>query len=287
MKKIKNIIYILPVFLFLACTERIDIELNEGDNNRLVVEGGITNQPKVHQIKLSRTGSYFLNEKTPMELGAEVSVTDGDNIFTFLDNNNDGIYETLPGVAGEAGKTYTLNIKLQSGEEYTSEYYMRPINPMDSIKYVYEDNVFTGNPHEKDAFYKILLYAQEKEGEGDAYMWNLYINGELDTDTLREKTFVWDQEVDGNYIHDWEVYYIESDKIVDDETMIGIEMASISHEHYNYNIAFMLETDWRGGMFDGPPANIPSNISDGALGFFYASAVHYLEIPIYYKRNKK
>ena len=33
----------------------------------------------------------------------------------------------------------------------------------------------------------------------------------------------------------------------------------------------MLETEWRGGLFDSPPANVPSNVSNGALGYFGAA----------------
>ena len=282
MTKIK---YIIPiVLLIISCTERIDIELNEGDNNRLVVEGGITNEQKVHEIKLSRTGSYFLNQQTPVELGANVTVTDGEKIFVFSDDDDDGVYQTNPDVAGTVGKTYTLNIKLITGEEYTANYTMRELTPMDSINYNYTDSYY--DIPQEEASYYIQLYAHEKPGVGDAYMWYLYINSELDSDTLREITFVDDNEVDGNYIHDWAVYTIEDYKITEDVTTVGIEMRSISYDHYDFNISLMLETDWNGGMFQGPPANIPSNISNGGMGFFYASATNYLEIPVYLIQGK-
>ena len=63
-------------------------------------------------------------------------------------------------------------------------------------------------------------------------------------------------------------------------------MYGISKEQYEHNTALMLETDWGGGPFSGPPANVPSNISNGALGFFSANAVSSKSVEIYLKQNK-
>jgi hypothetical protein len=50
-------------------------------------------------------------------------------------------------------------------------------------------------------------------------------------------------------------------------------MISISKAYYDFLTALMIETVWRGTPWDGPPANIPGNISNGGKGFFRASAV--------------
>ena len=50
-------------------------------------------------------------------------------------------------------------------------------------------------------------------------------------------------------------------------------MLSISKEAYDYFEAIMLETEYRGGPFDTPPADVPDNISGDAKGFFIASSV--------------
>ncbi len=50
-------------------------------------------------------------------------------------------------------------------------------------------------------------------------------------------------------------------------------MYSISKAYYEFLSALMVETIWRGSPWDGPPANIPGNVSNGGNGFFRASDV--------------
>ena len=68
---------ILSLTFATACTEGIDIDLNEGENNRLVVAGEITNEPGPYSVRLTRSTSYFYNQPAPAELGAKVTISDG------------------------------------------------------------------------------------------------------------------------------------------------------------------------------------------------------------------
>ncbi len=46
-------------------------------------------------------------------------------------------------------------------------------------------------------------------------------------------------------------------------------------DFYNYIIALQTETHISVPLFSGPPANLPGNISNGALGFFRAYSNSY------------
>ena len=281
MKK-KQILILIIFSLFFSCTERIDFELNDGDNNRLVVEGGITSEYTKHRIKLSRTTSYFANQETPRELNAEVSVTDGDTTIFFTDENNDGIYET-DSVAGKLEKNYELNIKLQDGEVYTASAYMNPLDTqIDQLLYLYTDTLYD---YSQNFYYYIFLFVQEPVGIGDYYIFDLYIDNVLQTDTLREKTYMQDELIDGAYLEFIDIFAIPKNQLVNDITMVGVKMSSAPKERFEYHIAVLFETDFRGGMFDGPPANIPTNISGSALGYFWTSDVNYFEIPVFYQQD--
>ena len=272
MKQTKHInIFILFIyFLISSCSEIIDMDLNDAENNRLVVEGTITTEQKTHWIKLSRTSDYFVNQPTNGELGAQVSISTDDTTFYYTDPDNDGIYETDKELSAKTGKTYTLNIQLSNGEQYSAESYLKPIHPMDSITYDYAKSDI---PVEEGYFYLINVFVQEPEPIGDYYLWEVFIDGKLESDTLRKKAFVSDEFVNGSYIADWPVYQIEESKITNDTTIIKLQMLSISKAEYEFKIAVLLETDFSGAGFNGPPANIPTNISNGAVGFFGASAV--------------
>lgn len=272
------------LFFFSACTERIDIDLNNGENNKLTVEGGITNEAKVHTVKLTRSGEYFLEESLPLELNALVTISDNDSLFVLNDENNDGIYETEAYVSGIPGKEYTLNIQLADGERYSATSYMNFVGDMDSINYEYAEEY----DFQSDAslyFYKIYLYAQEPETVGDYYIWDLYIDDIQYTDTLKNKTIVDDTNINGSYLRNLAIFWLEQKEITQDETNIKVSLQAISKQEYDYNIAVLLETVYKGGPFDGPPANVPSNISNGALGFFSANSITYVETTVFKERN--
>jgi hypothetical protein len=269
MKNAIFLIIILSSFL-IACTEIIELDLNQGENNRLVVEGSITNQYKTHQVKLSRTSDYFINQASSPELAALVSITDGDTTINLYDQENNGIYTTDKLYAGKVGHKYTLNITLENGEKYAAEETILPISPLDSVKYEYGKSEI---PFDKNYYYNINIFVQESPEKGNYYLWELFIDGQYVTDTLRLKVFVSDEMVNGSYIANWTVYSLPDYKIKNDTSEITLQMFSISKEKFEFYYAILLETDFSGGGFSGPPANVPTNISNGALGFFSASAV--------------
>ena len=129
----KSLFYIALVFLLtLGCTKEVDIELNNEENSRLVVEGLITTEQTAHKVRLTRTSSYFSNQSPPVETGATVSVSDGTTTF-LLSETEPGLYVTDSNVAGEIGKTYTLNISTTDGEKYTASCELKQIAHLDSI----------------------------------------------------------------------------------------------------------------------------------------------------------
>lgn len=271
MKKIVFYLFIL-FFVFAGCEDIMDVSFSSNAERTLVVEGIITTDTTAHQVVLSWTGDYFERGPQNMETGAEVSITDGEKPFILTDNINEpGIYRTDSSVYGETGKTYTLNIRLSDGTEYSATETISPLPEIDSIKqsvnYYHLDH-----PAERYGYgYDILYYGPEPAGVGDYYLWNLFMDDVLYTDTIFETVFTDDEFVDGNYIKDFEVFFIDDDDVNADSVSVELVMYSISKEYYLFLIGLMLETKWRGSPWDGPPANVPSNISNDARGYFRAS----------------
>lgn len=266
----KLITYIAAIALLAGCTERIELDLNTDDNQRLVVEGWFTDQLQQHEVNLTLTTSYFHNEAAPKATGATVTITSEDNDVWTLTEEEPGVYRT-PEVAGEAAKWYTLDIDY-GGEIYTATSWMRPVAPVDSLHVRVLDPMeefgFPGDP-----YYSVRIWTQELEGLGDHYMWQTYVNNDPVRDTLRELTFVDDSFYDGVYIEDVEIDYLD----IEDEAVIGdtvrIEQYNIGLEAYEIFIGIMNETAWNGGLFDAPPANVKTNISNGALGYWGAAGM--------------
>ena len=261
--KYTRALWVMPLTLLLfggsSCTEKIPLELNEGGQVRLVVEGWITNETIAHEVQLTTTTSYFENQAAPRVSGAIVSLSDGTSSWT-LSENGAGIYQT-PVMAGEFGKTYTLDV-IWNEESYSATTYLDTVSAIDSV-----DHEWHAPPWDEDGHYDLFLYTQELPEVGDFYMWRLSKNGVPIRDTLTEITFVEDDFVNGNYIAGWQFETVDA---VPGDTIL-VEQLSINEEAFNIFTAIMLETDWRGGLFDSPPANVPSNVSNGALGYFGAA----------------
>lgn len=249
-----NILLILLSFLIsiFSCTEKIDIDL-DSTYERIVVEGYLTDENKPHQVKITKSADYFSNKPAGPITGATVSINDGNTNFN-LTETNPGIYETDT-MSGVPGKNYTLSIDI-NGNNYTASEYMHICPPIDSIglkKYRLDSE-----------YIAVLIYAQEPGNETNHYAWLAYKNDTLVTDTLREVFFSDDIFIDGSYINGVDVQYVEAGY----GDIITLEMLSITKEYYDYMLKVMLETDWNGGPFDGPPANFYGNISNEALGYF-------------------
>ena len=270
--KAKNIIlsFILFVLLYTSCTERIDLKLNN-TYTRLVVEGSITTDTMIHFIRLSQSGDFFTNERMPAVTGAEVSVSDGTETITLKESKVvPGVYITPVNYYGIPERTYSLtieNVDINNDgikETYTAESYLNPVTRIDSVSLEYEDTF---------ELWKVLLYAEEPANATNFYMFNLIINDTVYTDQMTEVTVSDDRFIDGSYANGVWVHSIYDD----DETLtlipgdtITLIMSGITEEFYNYILALQTETRISVPLFSGPPANLPGNISNGALGFFRA-----------------
>ncbi len=270
----KNIIYtILTLSLILsACSEPYDTEL-ESSFVRLVVQGSINNELKPHQVSLTKSADYFSNTAATKVTKAVVSISDGENTFNLHEVSN-GLYETDT-IAGEPGKTYTLTIDSE-GNTYEASCYLNYCPPVDSINFGFYD-LSAYDIIDSSAY--VLLSALEPATPDNFYMWNVYRNSILETDTINEVYFSDDVFINGAYMSDVEVGWVRKVEISD---TITLEMLAITEEYYNYIYQILSVTDWNMGPFGGPPANPNGNIfevndndnnNDDPLGFFLAYSI--------------
>ena len=264
--QIKIVAMIFTALLFTSCEKIIDVKFTDYQPDNLVVEGMITTETMAHRVRLSYTGDYFEQGPRKVVTGAEVTISGGDSIL-HLNETSPGNYRTNPVVRGKTGRTYTLHIKLANGSEYEASSFLKPCVSIDSIRQSMNYSSYSGNYG-----YDVLYYGSEPEPSGDYYFYKLYIDDMLYTDTITEISFVNDDFVNGNYVHDFVVYRIrEAD--LDQPSNVTLEMYSSSREYNDFLSALLLETVWRGSPWDGPPSNVPGNISNNARGFFLASDV--------------
>jgi len=267
MKKI--ICFTIIVISIFACTEKIDIELDD-TYTRLVVEAYITDEAKNHVVKLTKTSDYFYNKPAPVVEGAKITIADGQNILN-LTETKPGIYKTEK-IAGEIGKTYTLNIELleeiNGHKNFAAMDKLMPVGIIDSIGIEYIDSW---------EVWEIRLYANEPP-TSDFYMFNWMKNNILITDTIDEVNVSDDKFFNGSYSNGVGVGWFEEER--EDENLhpgdtVTLIMSTITEEYADFVWEIQAETGYQSPLFSSPQANVSSNISNGALGYFAAYPKRY------------
>jgi len=275
MQNIKGKIKCLLLLALLSrCTERIDVEVGSS-YARLVVEGYISTDTAQHHVRLTKSGDYFYNKPAMPVKGATISISDGENVEILTESiENPGLYLTDPSYYGVPGNTYTLTISQvdidDNGEteEYTASSELRPVNSVDSIQL---ENM-SGNDFN---IYEILLFAWDPPVK-NFYSFRVMRNGKMISDSLHEMIVQDDMLFNGNYAYGIPAQFLdqsEKDESIYLGDTITLEINGITEEYYNFILEAQSEIFYQTPIFSGPPANISSNISNGALGFFTAYSI--------------
>ncbi|QMU31092.1 DUF4249 domain-containing protein [Adhaeribacter radiodurans] len=252
----KNITLFLSLFMLAltGCEQVIDYELDE-DTEKIVIEGLVTNQLGPYTVRVSKTLGYLQNGQTPGISNAEVTISDDKGNSEVLQAKENGIYQTKD-LIGTIGNIYFLKVKV-NGQEYTSQSYLKPVTTLDSVTYKFKEK-----NAETDEGYYATIYFQEPKGKGDYYRFNIWVNEEQEDDIVA----IDDEVYDGNYGDP------EIDIALQKGDKLRVEMLSLDRPGYDFLRVLGTMQYYTGGPFDAPPANAPSNISNGAIGYFGASA---------------
>jgi hypothetical protein len=268
-----NIVLIFSIMILpLSCVEIIDIEL-DSTYRRLVVYGEITTDSVRQTIELSSTTDYFYNQPPPPVKNASVSITFNDTSI-ILTESAPGTYQTPGAFRGFPGTTYYLNITDvdidEDGviEQYNAETTMPVIERADSISLNrFITPFFSG--------FQIALWSPEPSGV-QYYNYKLLRNGELINRNLSDFTIQPDDFFKNNYISGVPVGFLNDDDpiefILPGDT-VTLEINSITREYYDFIFEAQNELFGNNPLFSGPPANVSSNLSNGAVGIFTAYAV--------------
>ena len=278
MKTVRKYIFcFLLLTTVLSCTEHIDITTDNA-SPRLVITGYITTEATTHFIQVSRTVSYFGDEKPATYSNAKVSING-----IILNYTSDGLYSTPSNFRGEPGKTYQLEVLVDFDEDGIDEYYtayatMPPIPILDSISLrASESNNPIGPP------WFPFVHFMDVPG-ANHYGVHLYINNSKFSSNVTSYflNFFNDKAAEGEYINFPVVNYRlqeemekRNDEIVilKPGDVITLELNLLSPEYFEFIRAAKEEVVGKSPLFAGPPANIPGNISGNALGIFGAYTV--------------
>ncbi len=266
------IIYLLLlVIVAAACTERIELNLDE-TYTRLVVDGDISNDTGSYQVTLSKTADYFYNEPAPRVVNATVSLNNDSDSYLLHETEPgiSGIYETDSSFYGIIGETYTLDIDLDqpidNETNYTSSCKMMNVARLDSIQVVFQTD---WGPK---GIWEIRVFAQEPGDEVNYYMFRYYRNDTLMSDSIWKVEISDDKYINGGYINGLTAIYINNEnpwETFKPGDKVTLQMSGITKEYYDFIYQVKL-SGFNIPFFTGPPANVQGNISNGGIGFFSA-----------------
>jgi len=279
---IRNILYIsLCSLLVVSCTEKIDVKL-DSTYTRVVVDGNIEAQPGIYSVALTRSADYFSNEPAPRIVDATVSINDGTDTYILHESQKgvSGIYQTGPDFEGNIGRTYSLHVELAEAiagkSSFDASSFLPPVTHLDSIRAVFHSD------WGKKGIWTIKLWAQEPGNEVNYYLFNLYKNGTLMTDTITKKVVSDDKFYNGSYMNGVDVMYINNEhqwETFHPGDTVMLQMSGITKEYYDF-INEVRQAGFNLPFFSGPPANVKGNITNGGFGFFSAYSNSYAKTAV-------
>jgi len=196
-------------------------------------------------------------------------------------NPERGFYMTTH-LRGIPGRTYFLKI-VSEGKEYDSHSFMPEVPDIDSLGYIKKIM-------EKDGqeYYVPLIYFSEPQGIKNYYLIQLEeeINSRLFSETNWRFSILSDEFLEP-YVNGLNISLGSNPRNFEypeywagDYIYVGL--SSLTKEAYDFYNSLLLQFKNDGGAYQLSPGSPPTNMSNGALGFFRASAISERKIKIPY-----
>ncbi|MFK7807107.1 MAG: DUF4249 family protein [Saprospiraceae bacterium] len=252
-----TLLSLLVIALLQSCgVEETDWEFKPGENGKLVVESILTTERKIQQIRLSLSQDS-LNAKPTTVSGAVVKVSNQENDFIFSESANQaGTYQISQPAAVAPNTVYTLTIDW-NGETYTAENQLVAVGTIGELTFDRinnSDSMRLGNPPgvlalNNQAMYEFNIDWSEISGSDSSKAQQVFYS----FNTL---------DVNG-------LFRPESAPVVFPEgSRVIVKKYGLNDGFAAYLRALVMEVEWQGGLFDEASASLPTNISNGGLGYF-------------------
>lgn len=241
------------VMLLVSCNvddKIVDLPMNDG-SGKIVIEGEVTNEIGPYEIKVSRSIKVTSHQDIPVVTNAKVILSDNHGQTEELTYDpQDESYKTKNFTTTE-GDTYTLSVTVD-GKEYKSVSTLHKLVEIEKLEQEKDksDNstfvsVFFTDPVAKGNKYVI----RGQKGELGTSQYNVYSDDQFNGGTLGYPLY-------GKY------------NLNKSDTLF-VELQSVDAPVFDYfRVLSNLGLGDSGDI--STPANPPSNITNGALGYFSA-----------------
>ncbi len=257
---LKTVAFSAMVFVMSGCEEVIDVDLKEA-NPSLVVEAQITDSIAPFEIHLTTTKDFFSGKAAPAVTTADVVIADDAGNSDVLHHIGNGFYRTDSLKKGVVGRRYSLNINYNS-KSYTASSVLAGGFSIDSVKYAF----VKGSPIQPKGYY-LTVYGKDAPEKGNFFLIRAFRNDSMQTEPVK-------------YLSNGDEFFDAGKPVqvslpykYNQGDIARVEFYSITKEYSEYLFNLNNQLNIGGGPFDPQPANLPSNISGGAFGFFVAAGI--------------
>ncbi len=253
---------LLSALLLAACEKSTEWALETTDAPRLVVEAILTNENRTQEILLSATYSE-LNGEAPAIDNAQVSVAVSGITYEFVpDPASPGRYLSEQPFALIRGLEYRLNIEWE-GKTYSAASQLSAVRPIPRPAFTPvfgTDSLFLGD------FIPVFSPDEQALYQIDIDWRHLADTAQLARARIYRYTF---SSIDMSQL----IPPPQEDVHFPRGSLLRIRKYGLNEDFAAYLRAKAIETDWSGAFFYSVSDNLPTNISNGGLGFFGACAV--------------
>lgn len=285
------------LLLFSGCITQFIPEIDE-NQELIVVEGLVTDQPEANFVKISKSMPLGTKSSAIPVSGCTVYIIDDLGVSTPLYQIEPGIYATdISTFRGVIGRKYTLRIFTNNNTPNRYSYQSSPMEmkPVPAIDSVYFEKVLI---KEKSGAYpaqegcQIYLDTHDSQDKCKFFRWDFAETWEFQLPfsyPVNNRCWVSENSsvinikntsiLSDNIIKGYPLIFISnaSDRLKEKYSIL-INQYSVNQEEFDYWEKLQNFTEQVGSLYDITPASIPSNITcienpgEIALGYFSVSA---------------
>ena len=247
--------------LGFACEETIAWELQPAQDEYFVVEAILTNEMKHQQILLSLSFNELNGHPTPIP-DAQITVTVNNTVYPFIHQaQQPGQYLSEAPFQVFAKLDYQLDIQWQ-GQSYQATSQLSNVAPIQKMNFI---QAGMDSLRIDPSFAPVINQNQQTLHE--VYVdWAHLTSQPPNQAKLLYFTF--------NSVDPSQIVRPQTDTVTFPiGSIITVKKYGLNDDYAGYLRSLALETQWKGGLLYGPSASLPSNISNGGLGFFSTCAV--------------
>jgi len=269
----RNLIHIVILLMLTGCVKQTEWPVPDQASGLVVVDATLTDQQQIHTISLSHPAEA-LNATPEPVTGATVLINTSDSLwFLTEDTLHPGDYLTDSILAATLNTVYSLQIIWQD-KNFSAQASMAPGRLFNEL--IYKKN-------EGEDLYHIDWVASAFSMDEPA-MWEVVVDWSSLSgyDTL-------DPAASSARLLFYTLPTIDVSQIfapVVEEisfpagSMITEKRYSLSPDHAEFIRQLLMETNWQGSMFPSANANVITNLSPGAIGYFGVCAVTELSLVV-------